>query len=525
MTIVFTAARTRLTLGPELARGGEGIVYRVRERPELVAKLHQPAPTVRAVKKLEAMLARRPADPTAARLGHTSIAWPTEMLHDAQGGFVGFLMPGIFDGRPLVDVYNRKRRAQVLPDFDRRYLHRTAANFAAAVGALHAHGLVVGDLNESNVLVRPNALVTLIDTDSYQVPNRRGRQPLIFPCPVGKVEFTPPELQGRPFAGVVRTQEHDRFALAVLIFQLLMEGSHPFRARWLGQDEPPSTDQKISQGLFPHARPAPVQLEPPPGLPPLDVLHPDVVALVGRCFVDGHRDPSQRPAPAEWERALGAAERALVRCRNGHYYGGHLAGCPWCGAGGDRRPAARPRAVREPDEPTRRRPIAVAPSAPPRSAPLPARPSSSRHAWRDAMMVTVAAILILSMVTTNVFGLRQVPVRSDPPPTVRVVQPTSPAARRAVATRSSDAIADNLPLDLAVGTIVRVTSDFPVSLAPFAGGDLDEGVVTLRPGSLVEIAGEAERVRGEIWWPVVDQWTRRSGYVLQGTIDAPKPRG
>ena len=36
----------------------------------------------------------------------------------------------------------------------------------------HVRGYVVGDVNESNILVTPTALVTLgMDTDSFQVPD------------------------------------------------------------------------------------------------------------------------------------------------------------------------------------------------------------------------------------------------------------------------------------------------------------------------------------------------------------------
>ena len=33
--------------------------------------------------------------------------------------------------------------------------------------------------------------------------------------------------------------------LGVLIFQLLMEGNHPFRAQWLGQNDPPPVEDRL----------------------------------------------------------------------------------------------------------------------------------------------------------------------------------------------------------------------------------------------------------------------------------------
>jgi DNA-binding helix-hairpin-helix protein with protein kinase domain len=83
---------------------------------------------------------------------------------------------------PLLQVFNPRLRAKTLPSFNRRYLHRTARNLAAAMRALHESEYVVGDLNESNVMVTPSALVTLIDTDSFQVVRRVGAKPVLHPC-------------------------------------------------------------------------------------------------------------------------------------------------------------------------------------------------------------------------------------------------------------------------------------------------------------------------------------------------------
>jgi len=99
---------------------------------------------------------------------------------------------------PVFQIYNPGSRRHELPAFTYRHLLRTAQNLAAAVDVLHAHGYVAGDLNESNVLVADTALVTLVDTDSFQV--RDPESGAVYRCPVGKPEFTPPELQGGPSA-------------------------------------------------------------------------------------------------------------------------------------------------------------------------------------------------------------------------------------------------------------------------------------------------------------------------------------
>src|SRR5262249_43516736 len=160
-------------------------------------------------------------------------------------------------------------------------------NLAAAVRGVHEAGLVIGDLNESNVLVTSQALVTLVDVDSFQV--RTADQ--VFPCRVGKPEYTPPELIGPFYADLDRLPEHDACALAVLMFQLLMQGVHPFAGVYVDADEPPAIPQRIADGNWAYGweRSGPVQ--PAPHAPPWTVLPPAVQDLIWRCFDEGHHCP------------------------------------------------------------------------------------------------------------------------------------------------------------------------------------------------------------------------------------------
>jgi DNA-binding helix-hairpin-helix protein with protein kinase domain len=339
---VYDTRRAPLTLGRELHRGGEGLIYQVEGRADLLAKVYVPVRPAAETKL--AWMQRNP--PSAPKPGaHPTIAWPRDLLYDAQGAFLGYLMPHVRQAVPLFDVFNPRRRAQTLPGFNGVYLHRTARNLAAALAALHAHDYVVGDLNESNVLVTPTALVTLIDTDSFQVKVFRDGAITFFPCPVGKPEYTPPELQGKTFNREVRQSDHDRFGLGVLIFQLLMGGSHPFRSSWQGHGDPPPVAEKIARGWFPYATCPLGPVAPPTQGASLEAIHPGVAQLVRRCFEDGHADSRRRPTPVEWEDALAEAEKSLATCRNGHIYSGHLRACPHCGSAAARATIAQ-RAVR-----------------------------------------------------------------------------------------------------------------------------------------------------------------------------------
>ncbi len=331
MRLVRQSDGSRVLVNPQerLGKGGEALVFPIQDAPLLCAKLYHD-PTEIQFRKLSVMLANPPDDPMAAQ-SHISIAWPRDILRFMFHGerFAGFLMPRVTGMRPLFNVYNPVTRRKDSPLFSYLYLLRASRNMAASMRALHQRGYVVGDVNESNILVADTALVTLVDCDSFQV--RDPSRNTVYRCPVGKPEFTPPELQNRNFRLVDRCIEHDLFGLAVLIFHLLMEGTHPFSGVYKGSGDPPPIETRILEGHYTYGARA-VPYTPMPFAPPVSILNPGIKQLMDRCFDSGIRDIHARPATDDWIAALSAAEDALITCQtNGaHVYGAHLERCPWC---------------------------------------------------------------------------------------------------------------------------------------------------------------------------------------------------
>jgi serine/threonine protein kinase len=313
-----------------LGTGGEAKVYAVYQKPNLVAKIYH-KPTKKRAKKLDIMLANPPGDPMASQ-GHISIAWPVDLLEttDPTPKVIGFLMLNVSGMSSILNFYNPQIRRKECPLFNYKYLHRSARNLAAAVRAIHNRGYVIGDINESNILVSDSSLVTVVDTDSFQVTDPQTGD--IHRCPVGKPEYTPPELQGITFAHADRLPQHDLFGLGVLIFQLLMEGFHPFTGVYNGTGDPPPIEDRIASGHFPYRKRWHRPYEPSPLSPDIDILHPDLKYLFMQCFETGHKKPKRRPDAQTWIDALTKSEEALVECDQNkqHLYGKHLRQCPWC---------------------------------------------------------------------------------------------------------------------------------------------------------------------------------------------------
>lgn len=308
-------------------RGGEGTVYAILGDKDRVAKVyHNPARV--KVPKLEAMLHNPPADPTASS-GHCSIAWPEDLLVDSRGQVIGFLMPSV-QGVPIFCTFHPKQRIQKLPHLTYQGLLRIGRNAASAASAIHARGHCICDINQSNALVTPRGLVSIIDCDSFQIAESQSRRTYV--CEVGVPEYTPPEHQGKRYADFASDETHDRFGLAVLIWQLLMEGNHPFAGQCLRVGKPETMAERIATGRWVYDPGTRGTYRPRPASPDLNLLSPELRQLFQQCFIGGHQQPRARPDAQTWKKALERAERDLIVCvRNtSHYYGRHLKICPWC---------------------------------------------------------------------------------------------------------------------------------------------------------------------------------------------------
>lgn len=332
-TSVYTTQGRRLALSDELGAGGQGAIFRT-DYAGRVAKLYDP-PGRAPEEKLRAMLLNRPSDPTrsasSSTPNHRSIAWPEKLLYadpEARNP-VGYLMPEIEDAAPIPRIASPLKRQQEDYEWDWDHAHHVGMNLASAVGAIHEAGHVIGDLNSRNVLVADDCLVTLIDTDSFQI--HRPSDGRTFPCPVINWEFAAPEISraGGP-ANMELEPAQDRFALGILIYYLLF-GHHPYSGgRWTGGGDPPKAPELIRKAQWTWDPDSDV--EPVPRLVPFDAADDTLRGYFRRCFEAGHGDPSARPSAREWRQALMRASENLAHCPKSewHRYPESKSSCPWC---------------------------------------------------------------------------------------------------------------------------------------------------------------------------------------------------
>lgn len=256
--------------------------------------------------------------------------WPIDILY-RKGVFYGYVMSRLKRGTiNLNKIYEPSRRKGIPWNY---YIH-IAKNLCLAVNALHSCGYAIGDLNPNNIVVDDNGIVMLVDTDSYRIVDENNNE---YRCPVGMGMYLPRELQGINFGTAslpTFTEESDLFALAVLIFCLLMNGAHP-HACTINSNISSSTSfqpiDNIRNGVSPYFSKT-TGIGIPEYAPKMVALTRELQKLFYKVFVDGHHNTKIRPKVLSWYNALEDLEKQIVRCKKdkSHYHYSGVSNCPWC---------------------------------------------------------------------------------------------------------------------------------------------------------------------------------------------------
>ena len=203
-----------LRLVKTIGNGGEGAIY-LTDTGE-VAKIYYSAEcTMFRGEKIRRMLNHR--------LQYPGICFPKGLICNRQGTFFGYLMDRA-EGIPLSgNVLNPMAMRHNFPDWKKDDVVNLCLEILRKIRYLHSNNIIMGDINPGNILVKDPKTVYFVDTDSYQIED--------LPCPVGTTDFTAPErlkAGNVDYAHFLRTMDDDNFAIAVLLFMLMMNGVHPY---------------------------------------------------------------------------------------------------------------------------------------------------------------------------------------------------------------------------------------------------------------------------------------------------------
>lgn len=499
-----------IVLTDEVGGGGQGSVRRVAGE-DLVAKIyHVNKLKPDGVAKLRYMIAHPPTDP-GIKHGYHSIAWPQDIVTDGSRP-IGYVMPRV-PGRTLLSILSPiNRKGWNNPNFSWLSLILAAANGANAFECLHAAGYVAGDINWENMLVDVESRAAIIDNDSFQVRDRTTGK--IYRSEWRRAEYQAPEIQGTDPKFATLTEEHDRFGLAILMFQMVFVGAHPFQGSWRGAGDPPDDAQLIRENQYIFASHS--HSKPRPGYPTIEWMPKDVQELFRRSFLDGHGNPRSRPTAREWRLALYELVKGddIVRCpryQRQHTYPRTRRTCPWCellGQGANHFDVSLtipPGPPAPPQTPLSQVPKPKLPTIP--SIPLGPKPPKSGRRVAGRIM---ASILVPTAVGIGVFALRE---SHDSPATPWSWDPPPPPIESTVPERWSGQF-DRKPLELVID-----------SQTPSGGRNLDlEGTITVLlengpqvlrfTGQYLAAAGTVH-LESEMGW-VFDGQTASSGTQLTG---------
>lgn len=202
----------------ELGTGGEGSIYET-DTP-YVAKIYKKDKiTQRKFSKLKLMISKH--------VKYDGICYPIGIIYNEQNEFVGYLMPKA-NGKELGrSIFIKPLFLRNFPDWKKKDTVKLCITILKKIKYLNDRNIILGDINPANILVVGPEEVYLVDTDSYQIGE--------FPCPVGTPYYTAPEIQRKDFSEFLRTQGNENFAIATLLFMIMIPGKSPY-AQQGGED-------------------------------------------------------------------------------------------------------------------------------------------------------------------------------------------------------------------------------------------------------------------------------------------------
>ena len=215
--------RKKIKLLKLLGKGGEAAVYTTNT--QYVAKIYN---RDKITKYREAKIKLM----TSKNIQYPGICYPQEILYNAKDEFVGYLMLKAKGVELQKSIFLKPLFLKQFPDWKKRDIVQLCITILDKIRFLHRHNIILGDINPFNIMVCSPTEVYFVDVDSYQVEG--------FPCPVGTIPFTAQEIlrenrrykqtynRDRHYNEYLRSFSSDYFAVAVLLFMIVMMGKNPY---------------------------------------------------------------------------------------------------------------------------------------------------------------------------------------------------------------------------------------------------------------------------------------------------------
>lgn len=236
--------KKQIMLEKKLAEGGEGSVFTTSLNGYVAKIYRRDKLTTDRREKLTRMI--------STRISCDGVCFPEALILNDNEEFVGYLMREASGFELGKSVFQPMLFQQKFPNWTRRETVDLCMTILRKIKYLNDRNVILGDINPANILVVSPTKVYFVDCDSYQIEG--------YPCPVGTANFTPPEAQGKDYKTFLRTQEMENFAIATLMFMIMLPGKPPYSA--VGGSSP---ERNIRDGVFPYPHKETETDRTPPG--------------------------------------------------------------------------------------------------------------------------------------------------------------------------------------------------------------------------------------------------------------------
>ena len=346
----FIGSKGEYILGDLVDNGAEGSVYKLANRPDLLVKIYndggKAGDNIVATKETEDKLRTMMTLVKGGDVDRFStVAWPVDIIYRrADRKFAGFVMPAV-KGQSIYVLEVEGLRNDYFGEYDWSYSIQAAYNLACMTAELHKKNIVVGDWNIRNLRITKKGTIVLIDNDGFTIRSAEGR---VYKSKGARPEYMAPEMQGirdlsDPHA--VFNEYTDRFGLPVHIFELLMNGEHPFNARqadpYAASMNAPKMMMSILKGDSPYING--IGRIPRHSPDYCRMMPPYIKRMFNRVFAYNAANSIKpemikaRPSAEEWCNALKMLKQDLRSCNRfkHHVYWKGAPECPWCAMGMD----------------------------------------------------------------------------------------------------------------------------------------------------------------------------------------------
>jgi DNA-binding helix-hairpin-helix protein with protein kinase domain len=309
---------TKINKKKILGRGATATIYLAEDSGQAyAAKIFHDKKKMN-LEKVQAMIDNPPKNSVSRIDGipYLNYAWPKKIVWSSSNEPIGFLMPLIdLKNSFSLDYFYDKilfSKLQTSNEVALTFKLAIARNLCKVVSKLHKNEHFFIDLKPQNIRVyKGTHAITLLDCDGFAIKSKSGKK---YSAELMSTDYIAPEATLNNSSPKQLGLNQDLYALAVILFQLLNNGTHPFQGILKGNFVANTNDEKAARGFYPHGLVKNNAIEPRPQSIHLTWLNSTRI-LFDNAFAGL---ATKRPNPETWSKHFDELlkKKNVVRCLN-----------------------------------------------------------------------------------------------------------------------------------------------------------------------------------------------------------------